>query len=141
MSAYSSLTAVSVRRRQQISLIQNASIERYWCAQRNSSGPKGRVLVVPKRELSSDRDPKKPAKEPSDRVDDDKKDIDVSVSEDHEKVLTIPNALTMTRIVSSPYIGYLIVQQEYGLALAGCIVFGLTDALDGYIARKYNMRS
>ncbi|KAJ1730282.1 hypothetical protein LPJ72_004550 [Coemansia sp. Benny D160-2] len=64
-----------------------------------------------------------------------------TATEDHEKVLTIPNALTMARIISSPYIGYLIVQQEYGLALAGCVVFGLTDALDGYIARKYNMRS
>ncbi|KAI7835161.1 CDP-alcohol phosphatidyltransferase-domain-containing protein [Kickxella alabastrina] len=61
---------------------------------------------------------------------------------DHrEKILTIPNALTMARIVSSPYIGYLIVQGQYEWALSGCIVFGLTDALDGYIARKYNMQS
>ncbi|KAI9501956.1 CDP-alcohol phosphatidyltransferase-domain-containing protein, partial [Coemansia spiralis] len=58
-----------------------------------------------------------------------------------EKVLTIPNALTMARIISSPYIGHLIIQQEYGVALAGCVIFGLTDALDGYIARKYNMKS
>ncbi|KAJ1927146.1 hypothetical protein EC988_010251, partial [Linderina pennispora] len=65
----------------------------------------------------------------------------VVVKEHHEKVLTIPNALTMARILSSPYIGYLIVQQRYGLALTGCVVFGLTDALDGYIARKYNMMS
>ncbi|KAJ2718991.1 hypothetical protein GGI07_005483 [Coemansia sp. Benny D115] len=60
---------------------------------------------------------------------------------DKEKVLTIPNALTMARIVSSPYIGYLIVQQQYEAALAGCVIFGLTDALDGWIARRYNMQS
>ncbi|KAJ2077181.1 hypothetical protein H4R24_005282 [Coemansia sp. RSA 988] len=47
----------------------------------------------------------------------------------------------MARIVLSPYIGYLIVQGDCGLALAGCVVFGLSDALDGYIARKYNMSS
>ncbi|KAJ1856716.1 hypothetical protein LPJ73_002139 [Coemansia sp. RSA 2703] len=47
----------------------------------------------------------------------------------------------MARIVSSPYIGYLIVQQNYEMALCGCVIFGLTDALDGYIARKYNMQS
>ncbi|KAJ2767262.1 hypothetical protein IWQ56_003403 [Coemansia nantahalensis] len=61
---------------------------------------------------------------------------------DHrERVVTIPNALTMARILSSPYIGYLIVQGRLELALAGCVVFGLTDALDGYIARRYNMKS
>ncbi|KAJ2598630.1 hypothetical protein H4R99_004027 [Coemansia sp. RSA 1722] len=64
-----------------------------------------------------------------------------TVPDHREKILTIPNALTMARIISSPYIGYLIVQQDYGLALCGCVVFGLTDALDGYIARKYNMQS
>ncbi|KAJ2088700.1 hypothetical protein GGI09_006361 [Coemansia sp. S100] len=63
------------------------------------------------------------------------------VADHRERVLTIPNALTMARILSAPYIGYLIVQQDYGLALAGCVVLGLTDALDGYIARKYNMQS
>ncbi|KAJ2161733.1 hypothetical protein GGF46_001237 [Coemansia sp. RSA 552] len=63
------------------------------------------------------------------------------VSDHHEKVLTVPNALTMARILSSPYIGYLIVQEDYGLALTGCVVFGLTDALDGYVARRYNMKS
>ncbi|ORX70584.1 hypothetical protein DL89DRAFT_266779 [Linderina pennispora] len=46
--------------------------------------------------------------------------------EHHEKVLTIPNALTMARILSSP--------NDMVLALTGCVVFGLTDALDGYIA-------
>ncbi|KAJ2780459.1 hypothetical protein H4R18_003441 [Coemansia javaensis] len=59
----------------------------------------------------------------------------------HERVATIPNALTMARILSAPYIGYLVVQGDAGLALAGCVVFGLTDALDGYIARRYDMKS
>lgn len=58
-----------------------------------------------------------------------------------DNILTIPNALTAARIVASPYVGWLVIQQDYGMALAGCAVMGLTDALDGYIARKYNMKS
>ncbi|KAJ2363546.1 hypothetical protein H4S01_004245 [Coemansia sp. RSA 2610] len=64
-----------------------------------------------------------------------------AVADHHERVVTIPNALTLARIVSSPYIGYLIVQGQYEWALGGCVVFGLTDALDGYVARRFNMRS
>ncbi|KAJ1674511.1 hypothetical protein EV182_003131 [Spiromyces aspiralis] len=62
-----------------------------------------------------------------------------TAAEHYEKILTIPNMLTAARILASPYIGYLIVQHEYKWALAGCALFGITDALDGYIARKYNM--
>ncbi|KAJ1983321.1 hypothetical protein H4R34_001344 [Dimargaris verticillata] len=58
-----------------------------------------------------------------------------------ENIYTIPNVLTIARLAASPYIGYLIVQHQYEWALVSCVVVGLTDVLDGYIARRYNMAS
>ncbi|KAJ2661469.1 hypothetical protein IWW48_002452 [Coemansia sp. RSA 1200] len=135
----------------QLSLIQSRRRRSYdsVCCNMTNRATNRPLVVTTVRQISSDSP--KPAKQPCNNkagaksdADDDGKEGAVhlpTTTEDHEKVLTIPNALTMARIISSPYIGYLIVQQEYGLALAGCVVFGLTDALDGYIARKYNMRS
>ncbi|PVU99245.1 hypothetical protein BB560_005535 [Smittium megazygosporum] len=65
----------------------------------------------------------------------------VEKTEYHERIITIPNILTMCRIVSSPFLGYLIVSGQYSLALYGCVIFGLTDVLDGYLARQFNMSS
>ncbi|KAJ1975247.1 hypothetical protein H4R35_003229 [Dimargaris xerosporica] len=58
-----------------------------------------------------------------------------------ENIYTIPNILTVARLMASPCIGYLIVQHQYKWALISCVVVGLTDVLDGYIARRYNMAS
>ena len=54
-----------------------------------------------------------------------------------DRVWTIPNILTFTRIGSSPILGYLIVNHHYPAALSLFIVSGLTDLLDGWIARRY----
>ncbi|KAI8871360.1 phosphatidyl synthase, partial [Ramicandelaber brevisporus] len=59
----------------------------------------------------------------------------------HENIYTVPNFLTLSRILASPYIGYLIVHQHYQSAMIGCLIFGATDVLDGYIARRFNSRS
>ena len=45
------------------------------------------------------------------------------------------------RIVSSPGIAYAIATDMKGVALAGCIIFGISDFLDGYIARTYNQET
>ncbi|KAJ1969312.1 hypothetical protein IWQ62_000702 [Dispira parvispora] len=58
-----------------------------------------------------------------------------------ENIYTLPNLLTFTRLVASPFIGYLVVNHQYGPAILGCALFGLTDALDGFIARRFNMKS
>lgn len=50
----------------------------------------------------------------------------------------IPNILTMSRFVLVPFIFYAIIQHNYLLAIILLTVSGLTDMLDGYIARKYN---
>jgi len=50
----------------------------------------------------------------------------------------IPNILTVLRFVLIPGIIAAIVKEEYILAFIILTISGLTDVLDGYIARKYN---
>ncbi|KAI8393606.1 CDP-alcohol phosphatidyltransferase-domain-containing protein [Radiomyces spectabilis] len=58
-----------------------------------------------------------------------------------ENIYTIPNFLTFGRLLSAPFIGYLILQHDYNFALGMFALSGLTDMLDGYIARRYNMKT
>ncbi len=48
----------------------------------------------------------------------------------------LPNALTFLRLLLALPLGYLILNQEYGLALGVGFVAGVTDALDGFAARR-----
>lgn len=50
----------------------------------------------------------------------------------------LPNALTTLRLLLALPLGLLILRQEYSLALAIGLLAGITDALDGYAARKLN---
>ncbi|KAI8330449.1 CDP-alcohol phosphatidyltransferase-domain-containing protein [Chlamydoabsidia padenii] len=59
----------------------------------------------------------------------------------HENIYTIPNMLTFSRLVSAPFIGYLITQHNYDVALGLFALAGFTDMLDGYIARRYNLKT
>lgn len=45
----------------------------------------------------------------------------------HENIYTIPNMLTVGRLIAAPYVGYLIVNHEYPLALGVFVLAGLTD--------------
>lgn len=54
-----------------------------------------------------------------------------------KQMKSIPNVITTTRIASTPFISYLILNEQYQYAVGGCIAFGLTDWLDGYIAKNY----
>jgi cardiolipin synthase len=54
-----------------------------------------------------------------------------------DRVWTIPNILTFARIGSAPIVGYLIINHHYPAALSLFIISGLTDLLDGWIARRY----
>jgi phosphatidylglycerophosphate synthase len=55
--------------------------------------------------------------------------------------INIPNLITLSRIIATPYIGYTIATQQYTLGLTLLTFAALSDALDGYIARKYNMQT
>lgn len=50
----------------------------------------------------------------------------------------IPNALTLVRFFIIPFIIYYLVKDEYLLAFIILTLSGLTDILDGTIARKFN---
>ncbi len=54
---------------------------------------------------------------------------------------TVPNMITLSRIAATPFLGYIIVQGQYAWAFAGVSVFGWSDWLDGYIARKWDQRT
>lgn len=53
----------------------------------------------------------------------------------------IPNALTSGRLLITPLIGYLIVNSSFGYAGGLLGMAGLSDGLDGIIARRYRIQS
>lgn len=59
----------------------------------------------------------------------------------HEDIYTIPNFLTVTRIVASPVIGYLILQDAHTWAVGLLAYAGVSDLVDGWIARRWNRRT
>ena len=50
----------------------------------------------------------------------------------------IPNILTIARFFLIPFIIYFIITKQYLLAFIFLVLSGLTDVLDGFIARKFN---
>lgn len=55
-------------------------------------------------------------------------------------IITIPNLLTASRILLVlPFIIYAIAYEYRVFAFFGIVLMGITDALDGYLARKFNM--
>lgn len=55
------------------------------------------------------------------------------------RIWTIPNALSMLRLLGVPVFLYLVlVVEEDGLAILLLMASGITDWLDGHIARRYN---
>ncbi|MCP4010005.1 MAG: CDP-alcohol phosphatidyltransferase family protein [Proteobacteria bacterium] len=53
----------------------------------------------------------------------------------------LPNLLTLLRIVMVPVVIVLLNQNEYPLALFVFTMAGITDGLDGWIAKKYQLQS
>ena len=53
----------------------------------------------------------------------------------------LPNLLTLLRIVMVPVVIVLLNQHEYPLALFVFTLAGVTDGLDGWIAKKYQLQS
>ena len=58
-----------------------------------------------------------------------------------DRILNIPNVLTLARILLTPFIVFAILEQQPTLALLLMGAAGLTDMLDGAIARYFNQRS
>ncbi|MGR3914997.1 MAG: CDP-alcohol phosphatidyltransferase family protein, partial [Gammaproteobacteria bacterium] len=53
----------------------------------------------------------------------------------------IPNLLTLLRIAACPVLVLVLRDRAYDLALVLFLVAGITDGLDGYIAKRYNFVS
>ncbi|XP_056159879.1 cardiolipin synthase (CMP-forming), mitochondrial [Syzygium oleosum] len=55
--------------------------------------------------------------------------------------VNLPNLISISRLVSGPLLGWMIVNEWYAAAFVGLAVSGATDWLDGYVARKMNINS
>jgi len=58
-----------------------------------------------------------------------------------QHLLNVPNMLTLARIIMTPVIVYMVLSGQAWLALALMVVAGITDMLDGAIARYFNLRT
>jgi cardiolipin synthase len=56
-------------------------------------------------------------------------------------VKLLPNVLSAARLALAPWLFYLLWHREYGLALIVIFLAGVTDGLDGVIARRYGAAS
>ena len=57
------------------------------------------------------------------------------------RILTVPNMLTVFRMVLIPVFVTLLFYQKFELALAVFVLAGLTDGLDGLLARRFDQES
>ncbi len=55
--------------------------------------------------------------------------------------MTLPNVLTLTRILLTPLLVWLLLDGDLELALLVFLIAGLTDGLDGLIARLFDQKS
>jgi cardiolipin synthase len=60
---------------------------------------------------------------------------------DKAERMNIPNSLTLLRIILVPVIVILLMQGSYMVALVVFLVSGVTDILDGYLARVLNQQT
>eukprot|EP00732_Lithocolla_globosa_P006172 Lithocolla_globosa_v1_NODE_6982_length_1007_cov_5.961134.p1 type:complete len:254 gc:universal NODE_6982_length_1007_cov_5.961134:207-968(+) len=68
-------------------------------------------------------------------------EIDQNIVNNKERILTVPNLLSLSRLVACPFIAYFVAFEQPELALGTFMVSGATDFVDGYIARKWNQTS
>jgi cardiolipin synthase len=54
------------------------------------------------------------------------------------KLKYIPNMICVMRIILVAPIVWSLQEQRYGLALGLILIAGLSDALDGYLARRFD---
>ncbi len=55
--------------------------------------------------------------------------------------MTIPNMITVMRFLLVPGVVFALLSGEWGWAFAGFVIAGVSDGVDGYIARRFNQRS
>lgn len=55
--------------------------------------------------------------------------------------MTIPNLITVGRFLLVPVVVYALLTNQDGLAFACFLIAGISDGVDGFIARQFNQRS
>jgi cardiolipin synthase len=55
--------------------------------------------------------------------------------------LNLPNLITLARLICVPFAIWLIVEERYGAAFWVFVGAGVSDALDGYIAKNFDRRT
>ena len=55
--------------------------------------------------------------------------------------MTLPNMISLARLISVPFNIWLIMIDHWRLALVVFCLAGLSDALDGFLAKRFNMQS
>lgn len=58
-----------------------------------------------------------------------------------EDIYTLPNILTFTRLVAAPFVGYCILHDSHIWAVGLFAYAGITDLLDGWIARRWKQQT
>lgn len=58
-----------------------------------------------------------------------------------ENIYTLPNLLTVSRLIAAPFVGYCILHDQHAWALGLFAYAGITDLLDGWIARRWNLKT
>lgn len=57
------------------------------------------------------------------------------------QIFRLPNAITITRLALAPVMILLLKEHDFRAALAVFVIAGLSDALDGFIAKRYHQTS
>lgn len=55
--------------------------------------------------------------------------------------MNLPNAITLARLLSVPFIAWLVILESYGWAFVAFVLAGLSDAVDGFLARVLDQRT
>ncbi|KAI0115826.1 CDP-alcohol phosphatidyltransferase-domain-containing protein [Nemania sp. FL0031] len=59
----------------------------------------------------------------------------------HENIYTVPNLLTFSRLAAAPFVGWAILHDAHTLALGLFAYAGVSDLLDGWIARRWKLQT
>ncbi len=55
--------------------------------------------------------------------------------------MTLPNLITIGRLIIVPLVIMMIGQAQWSMAFILFVVAGVSDAIDGFIAKRFDMRS
>ncbi|KAF2205853.1 hypothetical protein GQ43DRAFT_436724 [Delitschia confertaspora ATCC 74209] len=70
-----------------------------------------------------------------------RKTLSSKLTSSRENIYNVPNILTFSRLVATPVIGYLIVTDQPTYAFMLFAYAGLSDLVDGWIARKWKLQT